>query len=400
MPKKFLLVSQVFYPDQVSTAGLFTSLCEEIAKAGIETEVWCAQPSYNTRQKQKSRINYKGITIRYLASTNYSKDKKLGRSLNYITFSISLIFKLLFTKDKTPIFTSTNPPFLGIIIAIVTTLKRRKFNYIIQDVFPEGLIRLKLLKENLFIVRFWKTLNRFTLKKALQIIVIGRDMLQWVEQTNTKALAKTKYIPIWQDQGLIAPKSFDSNPFVSEHELDNKFIVQYSGNMGLWNDMRTFGLVANKLANEQINFVFIGDGVRKAELTDAITSESREHIHFLPFQPKENIGDSITACHIALVSLNTGLEGMAVPSKIMGIMAAGIPVVACVPELSEIAQIVKENECGLIVPPGDEQACANAILKLYAHTSNRKRFGENGRKAFLNMYSTQVIAKEYINLIS
>jgi hypothetical protein len=176
MQKKFLLISQVFYPDEVSTAGLFTNLCELISQKNLEVEVWCAQPSYNTKVRQAKRLLYKGISIHYLPSTNFDKNRIIGRLINYFTFSASLFFKLLFSSSKTPIFTSTNPPYLGFIVAFFCVIKRRKYNYIIQDVFPEGLVRLEKLPAKSLIVKIWNRLNRFTLKHSNKIIIIGRDM--------------------------------------------------------------------------------------------------------------------------------------------------------------------------------------------------------------------------------
>lgn len=400
MQKKFFLISQVFYPDEVSTAGLFTNLCEHIAEQDVQVEVWCAQPSYNTRKRQQKRVYYKGINIFYLASSNFSKSSTFGRLVNYLTFSLSLLFKLLFTKDKTPLFTSTNPPFLGFVIAVITSIKHRKFNYIVQDVFPDGLIKLNKLKENTLFTKLWQRMNRFTLKKANSIIVIGRDMNIWIENTYRPAVAKTAYIPIWQDGKLLTPITHEQNTFIKEHELENQFIVQYSGNMGLWNDMKTFGLVANKLNNKELTFAFIGDGMRLSELKESLNDNTKRNVRFFPFQAKKNLAQSLTACHIALVSLNTGLEGIAVPSKIMGIMAAGIPVVALVPAQSEIALLIEENKCGVVIEPEDVSACAQAILNLKADDNTRKEMGINARKAFINKYSTDIISSRYIQLLS
>ena len=178
MSKKFLLISQVFYPDQVSTANLFTSLCCLLAEESIDVEVWSAHPSYTELSRQPKRLYYKGINICYLPSTNFKKSSPPGRFFNILTFMISASLKLFFSKEKTPVWAHTTPPFLGIILSSICSLKRRKFIYILLDIFPEGLIRLKKVSGRNIFVRLWQRLFIKTLQKSERIIVIGRDTKQ------------------------------------------------------------------------------------------------------------------------------------------------------------------------------------------------------------------------------
>lgn len=398
MAKTFFLISQVFYPDEVSTAGLFTSLCEQISAKGYRVKVWCAQPSYNTRERQARRRMHNGIEITYLPSTNFSKNSVLGRLCNYLTFSISLLFKLLFNKNKCTVFTSTNPPYLGFLVAIFTGLRKRKFNYIVQDVFPDGLIKLDKLSGNGIIAKLWKQLNKYTLKKSNKVIIIGRDMQSWVEQTYIKALQKTEYIPIWQDEKLLSPKPFLDNAFVHKHKLEQKFVVQYSGNLGLWNDMESIGKAVN-LVDDDVVFTIIGDGMRKNEFLNVVETENKSKILLSPFLPKEEYAIAVTACHVALVSLRKGLEGIAVPSKVIGIMAAGIPVIALVPDNSEIAYIVKENNCGIIVEPDDYKGLARVINMIKVDEARRNTMATNSRTAFEKLFNTEKVAQRYIEIL-
>ena len=139
--------------------------------------------------------------------------------------------------------------------------------------------------------------------------------------------------------------------------------------------------------------------MRKNELLDSINEPDSENVLFFPFLSNSDYSNSVTACHVALVSLQDGLEGMAVPSKIIGIMAAGIPVIAIVPEESEIAYIVKEENSGIVVRPGDINALINAIMELKANSSLSMQMGINGRVAFAKKYTTSIISKQYASLI-
>jgi glycosyltransferase involved in cell wall biosynthesis len=224
-------------------------------------------------------------------------------------------------------------------------------------------------------------------------------MQSWLVKINSGLSEKVEYIPLWHDENISFYKNFESNEYITRYCPGSKFVIQYSGNMGLWNDMETIGRSVNEVP-EDIAFMFVGGGVRKKELMDAITPALMERVCFLPFQPAEKLGMLLTACHVALISMQEGLEGMAVPCKIYGILASGIPVIAIVPENSEIASIVNEENCGLIVRPGDKAGLINAIEFLKTHNKLRIEMGLNGRKAFEQKYSTVKVAERYKSIIS
>lgn len=399
MPTKFLLISQVFYPDEVSTASLFTNLCSVIAEEDYDVEVWCAQPSYSVFKRQPSSINYKGIKIKYLLSTNFNKNRILGRITNIITFSISVSFKLLFAKEKNTVFTHTTPQNLGILISFICAIRKRNFVYILLDIFPEGLIRLGRVSRGNLLIRFWNFLFIASLNNCKIIIVIGRDMEKWLKEICPRCLFKVRYIPHWQDDSLIFPEKYINNELVKEYSLENRFVVQYSGNMGLWNDMTTLGKAVGRNL-EGVIFMFVGGGTRKEELLRTVSAEDHKNALFIPFQPTEKLGVLLTACHAGLVTMKEGLEGMAVPCKIYGIMAAGVPVIAMVPEDSEIAFVVNEEKCGYVIKPGDLEGLINSILHLKNDDDLRASMSRNGRRAFEEKYSVRIIAEQYKTLIS
>lgn len=398
MSKKFFLISQVFYPDEVSTASLFTNLCSVIAESDYVVEVWCAQPSYSILKRQPKMAVHNGITIHYLASTNFSKNNFLGYLLNILTFSLSVSSKLLFSRDKGTVFTHTTPPPLGIIISFICAIKNRPFVYVLLDIFPEGWIRLGKISRKNLLIRFWGYLFITSLKRSKRIIAIGRDMKMWLEKIYPESLKKVEYIPLWQDDSIISPSDFSENEFILKYQLSNKFVIQYSGNMGLWNDMEILGKAVQGNIDDVV-FMFVGGGIRKNELLRSVSIEDRENTLFLPFQPMDKLGSILTACHAGLVSLRDGLEGMAVPSKIYGILAAGIPVIAMVPENSEIALIVREENCGYVLNPNDLDGLVKAIMELKSENKLRVNMGNNGRKAFEQKYSTKRIAEKYIKLV-
>jgi colanic acid biosynthesis glycosyl transferase WcaI len=398
--KKILLISQVFYPDEVAVANLFTNLCVVLVKTGeIDIEVWCSHPSYTNNRRQQNHREYKGISIYYLASTNFPKYKILGRAVNFFTFSLSVICKMLFSTEKSIVISHTTPPLLAVLISFICRIKKRRNLIILMDIFPDGLIRLNKVSQNNLFIRIWQRLNVSAFKQSYRIVVIGRDMMEWILRIYPEGIKNVVYIPLWQDDKLIKPIYFAENPFIIENRLQDSFVVQYSGNMGLWNEMKTIGQAVNRNLKGVI-FLFIGGGMRRDELLNSFENPVPENVLHFPFVPNETYSYTVSACHVSLVSVRCGLEGMAVPSKIIGIMAAGIPVIALVPFNSEIAYIVREDNCGIVIDPDDTDSLIDAILKLKKDEKLRSTLGANGRSAYEKKYTTDLIAKRYMDLIN
>ncbi len=391
---KLLLISQVFYPDEVSTSNLFTLLCARLADDKIDVEVWCAQPSYTLFTRQSKELIYKNIQIKYLLSTNFPKTNFVGRILNTLTFITSAVFKLLFLKGKRTVLTHTTPPSIGILLSYVCLIKHFRFVYVLLDLFPLGLTRLGEISANNLLIILWKLFFESALKKCEKVIVIGRDMRDLIKSTFSDNSMRIEYIPLWQDEELLHPVVFSENEFVKCNSLEEKFIVQYSGNMGVWNEMAPLGYAVNRNI-EGVLFMFVGNGIRRNELMNHFLPESLKNVIMFPFQANKDFNNSLNACHVAIVSLKAGLEGIAVPSKIYGILAVGIPVIALVPQESEIALVVEEEKCGFIVKPDDVNGLITAILKLKDDELLRKEMGRNSRLAFERKYRVKIIAEKY-----
>lgn len=396
-----LLISQVFYPDQVAVSNLFTKLFGTIAQDNsISITVWCAQPSYTTLERQPRKGHFLGMNINYLLSTNFSKDRFLGRLMNVFSFSLSVVFRLIFYRGNDVIVVHTTPPFLAILVVQIAKLKRKKVVYVLMDIFPDGLIRLGRVSGRNPFIKLWKHWHRNVLKKSTRVVAIGRDMVRWVleENPNIKDNGQLQFIPLWQDERLINPVAFCNNLFAVKYSLTSSFVVQFSGNMGLWNDLETVGKAASARP-KGVKFVFIGDGIRKRELINAIGTDKPDNALFLPFLDNSDYANSVTACHCGIVTLRPEAVGMGVPSKIIGIMAAGTPVLAVAPGESEIAKIVMENSCGIVIKPGDDAGLVNAIDYLKNNEGQRLIMGLNARKAFEKKFTTEIAAKNYYRLL-
>jgi len=119
-----------------------------------------------------------------------------------------------------------------------------------------------------------------------------------------------------------------------------------------------------------------------------------------PSVPRSDYPDLLVAAGVCLVSLAPDLDGLAVPSKFYGILAAGKPVIALVQDSCEIAKVLKERDCGIQVSPGNMEGLITAIEFLKTHPEAALRMGSNARAALESLYTLPVLADRFRSLIT
>jgi colanic acid biosynthesis glycosyl transferase WcaI len=170
--------------------------------------------------------------------------------------------------------------------------------------------------------------------------------------------------------------------------------------MGLWHDIDSFVQAAGELkTNSDIQFLFIGNGIRQKQAQKLAQDLELDNIIWMDFLPQEELDTSLTCCHVALISLNSGLEGIAVPCKLYGILASGRPIIAQVPEESEVAYVVKEENCGFVIPPGNTQELAQRILELAGNRPLAREMGLRSFEAYKSKYTIEIITKQFRSML-
>jgi glycosyltransferase involved in cell wall biosynthesis len=405
--QKLLVLSQLFYPEMVSTGQVLTELCEKLVELGVEVEVYCGPITvHKSRQDTDRNIVFQGIKIRRVWGTNYPKLHIWGRTINQVTFALSIFFSLLLDRSKRPILVVTNPPYLAFLCAFLRWLGiGAPFIFLIHDVYPDTAVQLGILKEGSVFTKIFDWINALTFKKAEYIIVIGRGMKNVIEEkmrrSRMASFDKIKTIYLWGEERVIKAVEGKPNLLLQRWGLEGKFVVIYSGNMGWSHDMETIMQAVRDLRdNKEIIFLFVGEGHKKKWMVNFAQKEGLRNCQFHTYVDKEYLGYSLTCADLGLVSLMKEQVGLSVPSKTYGLMAAGIPVVAVVPKGSEIAHLVTEERFGVLIEPGDHAGLANKILQYQKDPGVLKGFGENGKKAVEREYNLTQAAQEYYQLIT
>jgi len=198
---------------------------------------------------------------------------------------------------------------------------------------------------------------------------------------------RLRVIPNWADGELIRPIDPKDNRLRREWGLEGKFVVGYSGNMGRVHEFETILKAADILKSDVgIVFLFIGDGAQRKWLEREAASRGLSQIRFLPYQAPERLAASLSAPDVHLVTLRPEAEGLVVPSKFYGIAAAGRPSLFVGSADGEIARIINESSCGIVVRTGDIEGLATAIRTLRNDPATCRNYGKNARRVFERRY--------------
>jgi glycosyltransferase involved in cell wall biosynthesis len=168
--------------------------------------------------------------------------------------------------------------------------------------------------------------------------------------------------------------------FRADWGLDDRFVVMYSGNLGLSQGLDGVVEAAAVLKDEPVTFLFVGEGAAKPALVARATARGLNNIRFLPYQPKARLGESLAAADLHLIPMRHGLAGCMVPSKLYGILAVGRPYVAAVDAKSEVAVVTETYSTGLRIEPESPAALVQSIRWCMANRSEARAMGERGQK--------------------
>lgn len=402
--KGIRILTQYFYPDVASTGQLLSELAFGLAEKGLDVSAITAFPSYSYKIEAAKKENYRNVNILRLWTTKLNKNTKAGQLFNSITFFLNVFFHLLFSSSNAPLLIVSNPPFLPIVGYIIKKLKNTEYIYLVHDVYPEKAYKLKYTSEKSIFIKIWKYFDRKVLMNSKAIIVLSdamkRVMAQKLEKYNLSGEDKISVVHNWADEKFIKPVSKSENKFIEANNLQGKFVVQYSGNIGASYELEIIVETANMIKDDDIVFLFIGDGVKKKILEQLVEKYKLTNVRFLPYQLKKDLPYSLTAPSITIVTYESYLEGLLMPSKLYTNLASGVPIIALCKNDSEVAGIINTAECGFVVDSESKEKFFESIMCLKNNTELQKKYGENARKHFEKNFTLSIAVSKYYEIIN
>jgi colanic acid biosynthesis glycosyl transferase WcaI len=396
---RILILHQFFYPDHSAVSQLMTDLAENLVERGVEVTAVAGRGRYNGGERLSRREEYRGIKIERAWATSFGKRSIVGRLSDYLSFYVGATWKLLRVERHDILLALTQPPLIGLIGLIIGRLRGMRVVALVQDVYPDVAVAVGTLKPQSMPARFFDWLNRRALSVMDRIIVLGECMRERISaKVGDERADRIDIIHNWADGDVIKPLNrTEENPFRHQHGLEDKFVVLFSGNFGLVNEFQT-ALEAARLLRERedIVFLFIGDGVKGAEIRKFADEHQLANIRMLPYQPREELRFSLTAGDAHLTTLAEGLAGLSVPSKTYAILAAGRPVLFVGDLRSAIARLVAENTCGAVIASGQSAQLAEVIKDWAANPSKLAELGARARSLFESRFERQHAVVAYL----
>ena len=407
--KKLLIYAHYYVPDVASTGQVLKDLAEGMTDI-FDVTVICVVPSYEgtvadeykTQKYYEEEIN--GVKVLRIRVPEFTKSNKISRIKNIIGYFLGALIATFKVSKQDYVFSISQPPILGGLLGVWGKIvKRAKFIYNIQDFNPEQTMAVSY-SENGLVLKAMMLADKFSCKCSNLIITVGRDLVETVHKRfKGKKVPETVMINNWIDEKEIYP--LDKNDenvvaFKNKYNLTDKFVIMYSGNIGLYYDLENLIKVIEKFPEgtktndgRDVAFAFVGTGTIVEEIQGYVEENNLKNVVFVPYQEKEQLNYSLNASDVQWVVNAKGIKGVSCPSKYYGVAAAGIPVLAVLEKGAEIRCIIEETNGGLVSEPGDYESVEKNLRWFIENADNPEleAMGKRGHD-YLVKYLTKDMA--------
>ena len=377
---RILLLNLYFPPDTSATAKMAHSVVEALSVSHSVT-VLCGRPSYEPTERRawrpyQTEIAGRARIIR-AGSTDFPRVDMKKRVMNYLSYAALAVPRALFVPCDAVV-AMTDPPFQGIIGAIVAMLKRKPYVYNIRDMYPDMAVGGSIVEPRL-LARLWERLHRWALRRATRVIVLGDDMRARII---AKGVDASRVVVVRDGAEVLPPNTPLPTPdpdVVQAIRGNFSFVLLHAGNLGFYGAWNTLVTAARKLASDGVGLVFVGDGAQRAQIEAAAAGSG--NIRFLDFFPASKIPSVLAAADTHVITVKRGLEGVVVPSKMYGILAAGKPIVAVAPEETDAVSIGVRRGFAVSADPDRPAELVSAVRALVCDAQKLKAMGLAARAA-------------------
>ena len=403
--KDVAILCQYFYPEHVSSATLPTELAIGLQQRGLKVGVVSGYPQeyINEANEKKDLPNdLDGIDIKRVKYTTFNNKSKFGRIFNFFSLFLSMLTKIFYLKKFKKIIVYSNPPILPLIPYVLKKVCKIEFIFVAFDVYPDNALKMKGIKENGLIHKLMNFVNKRVYKNASHVVLLGNEMKAYVLENNiAEKESNLEVIPNWFSNEKALESKVVVNSEFKEIKECYKFVVLYSGNMGSFQDVDTIlnGILNFKNRND-IYFVFSGHGNKVEHVKGFLKDNEITNAKVFGFLTGQDYADILAISNLCLVSLEKGIEGLGVPSKTYGYLAAGKPVLAIMSSETDIARDLKEFSSGLNIQQGDINGFVNSIRRYHENNMLTKKESLNARILYESKYTKEINIEKYYKLLN
>lgn len=404
---KVLQLTGYFLPEKAASIYLVENRLEAFANEGFDLVIHASRPTrglsdeeYAEYKNRKEEMMYDGkLRVHRFAMYREGKNPVL-RAMRYSFNWIIQLWYGLTEKNVDCVYLESTPPIQGLLGSLLKIFRNIPFVYCLQDIFPDSLAGTSLAKKGGLLWKIGRVIEDFTYKHADKIIVISED---FKKNIMAKGVPEDKIVVVynWVDQNAVVDIPREKNKLFDKYNIDRKkFYIEYSGNIGLTQNMDMLLEVMKELktTHPDIGLALVGEGAYKAQVEEIVKHDELTNVTMIPFQPYEDISHVFSLGDAGLVISKPGVGANSVPSKTWSIMSASRPVLANFDE-NELKDILAGNECGIFTKAGDKEAFKQSIIKLYENRDLCKKYGTNGRQFVMDNLTREVGTQKYVDVI-
>jgi glycosyltransferase involved in cell wall biosynthesis len=381
--QRLIFVNRFFFPDHSATSQMLSDLAFYLASTRREVHVVTSAQIYDDpKASLPAYETINDVQVHRVSSTEFGRTALLGRSIDYLSFYRSVWHCLIQVARRGDIvIAKTDPPLVSIVAMAIARRKGARLINWLQDIFPETAVELGVPFMRGPLAASLAMLRNRSLRGAEATAVIGDLMARKVEALGAPA-ERIHVIPNWSNDEDIRPNALIGNSLRQAWGLEGKFVLGYSGNLGRAHEFDTVLAAAERLRSDtRFVFLMIGGGKRFDELARIVRQRGLDSsFRFFPYQERKMLVYTLVVPDAHWLSLNPKLEGLIVPSKFYGIAAAGKPVVVIGDKNGELARLVQQFACGVVIEPADTGALVRTLLRLSAEPESVAEMGRRARE--------------------
>jgi glycosyltransferase involved in cell wall biosynthesis len=390
-----ILILNIDYPpDSTDTATVVQQIAEVFARRHRVT-VLAGRPSYDPRERHGyyllRRDVQDALAVERVGSLAFSRRTMAGRLANYVSYGALALARGLALKPDVVV-AMTSPPLTGFLGGIIASAWRRPLVYNIRDLHPDMALASGVVKPGP-LVSLWKWGHQWVLRRAQAIVVLGDDMKRLVAAKDIPA----ERIFVVRNGAPPADSAADrGHPVAKTIRGSHRFLVLHAGNLGYAGAWDTILQAAAGIDDDSIGFAFVGNGASRERLVQQAAGS--RNVWFFPYFPPDAVPHVLAAGDLHIVTVKSNLVGLVVPGKLFPILAAGRPVLAVAPEASDVSQIVREHNCGLVASPDDPAAVAAAVRWARDHPQEMDAMGERARRA-AQRFDRRAMIAQFLDIV-